>query len=292
MTFSRVKALGWAMFEVLTSAQMNALDIDHANAVDGAAGGSYAPGAQIVVGGAGLRVTGTFEAHGSSIVLGDSGLDGLLINAEADFQNGFQVGGAGNATFNRDVICNENVTLGLTAADFVTVKGIGVFQQDCDFAGNTTFNTASFSGGVTLGNAAGDNIVVSGTFTANEGATFTKGARFDDPVTFQGNGRIRYRTQVFTLDQNETITPETADVFYIGDGIHTAPRSWTVDDTNCANGDWFIAINRGLTHALTVRDPAANPISGGLKLAAGSSLSQMFMRIGGAWTGLIVGNVL
>jgi hypothetical protein len=42
MTFTRVKALGWALYEELTSAQMNALDIDHANAVDGAAGGSYA----------------------------------------------------------------------------------------------------------------------------------------------------------------------------------------------------------------------------------------------------------
>lgn len=47
MSFSRANPLGWALYEVLTSAQMNALDIDHANAIDGAAGGTYAPTSKI-----------------------------------------------------------------------------------------------------------------------------------------------------------------------------------------------------------------------------------------------------
>jgi hypothetical protein len=34
MSFSRVNALGWGLYEELSSAQMNALDIDHANALD------------------------------------------------------------------------------------------------------------------------------------------------------------------------------------------------------------------------------------------------------------------
>lgn len=34
MSFSRVKPAGWAVNEILTSAQMNSLDIDHANALD------------------------------------------------------------------------------------------------------------------------------------------------------------------------------------------------------------------------------------------------------------------
>lgn len=41
MTITRVKPLGWAFGELLTAAQMNQLDIDHANAMDGAAGGTY-----------------------------------------------------------------------------------------------------------------------------------------------------------------------------------------------------------------------------------------------------------
>ncbi len=37
MSFSRVNALGWGLYEELSSGQMNALDIDHANALDTAA---------------------------------------------------------------------------------------------------------------------------------------------------------------------------------------------------------------------------------------------------------------
>ena len=49
MTFTRVNPLGWALFELLTSAQMNQLDIDHAAAIDGAGGGLYQPTAVIAI---------------------------------------------------------------------------------------------------------------------------------------------------------------------------------------------------------------------------------------------------
>lgn len=48
MTFARVNPLGWALYEVLTSAQMNALDINMTRAVDGFAGGTYSPSAPLV----------------------------------------------------------------------------------------------------------------------------------------------------------------------------------------------------------------------------------------------------
>lgn len=41
MAFTRVKPLGWALKEILTSAQANALDTNLANAVDGVGGGAY-----------------------------------------------------------------------------------------------------------------------------------------------------------------------------------------------------------------------------------------------------------
>lgn len=50
MAFSRSNPLGWALYEVLTSDQMNALDIDHANAIDGADGGVYAPSTPVSFG--------------------------------------------------------------------------------------------------------------------------------------------------------------------------------------------------------------------------------------------------
>jgi hypothetical protein len=42
MAFSRIKVANWAFGELLTSAQMNALDTDHSLAIDGTGGGAYA----------------------------------------------------------------------------------------------------------------------------------------------------------------------------------------------------------------------------------------------------------
>src|SRR5690242_15870493 len=56
MSFARVKLAGWAFGEILTSAQMNALDTDHSNAIDGAGGGDSSPTAVIGIKGKGLSV--------------------------------------------------------------------------------------------------------------------------------------------------------------------------------------------------------------------------------------------
>ncbi len=57
MSFSRVNSLGWALNEELTSAQMNALDLDHSRAVDGNAGGVYTPSSAIDFQGSGIKAT-------------------------------------------------------------------------------------------------------------------------------------------------------------------------------------------------------------------------------------------
>lgn len=49
MTFARVNGGGWALFETLTSAQMNALDINMTRALDGFAGGDYSPSSLLKV---------------------------------------------------------------------------------------------------------------------------------------------------------------------------------------------------------------------------------------------------
>lgn len=49
MTFSRVNVGGWALYETLTSAQMNALDLNVSRALDGYAGGDYSPSSDLKV---------------------------------------------------------------------------------------------------------------------------------------------------------------------------------------------------------------------------------------------------
>lgn len=67
MTFARVNTLGWALFEELTSAQMNALDIDHSNAVDGLNGGTYGLLSQLVFTGSKFSIVSAFQAPGSGM---------------------------------------------------------------------------------------------------------------------------------------------------------------------------------------------------------------------------------
>lgn len=43
MTFARVNTLGWALYEPLTSSQMNALDLDHVDAIDKVGGDEVHP---------------------------------------------------------------------------------------------------------------------------------------------------------------------------------------------------------------------------------------------------------
>ena len=57
MTLQRAKPAGWAPNERLTSAQLNALDVNQSQAIDGSAGGTYSPTAPIVIGGAGINPT-------------------------------------------------------------------------------------------------------------------------------------------------------------------------------------------------------------------------------------------
>lgn len=47
MSFTRANPVGWAINEVLTSAQMNQVDLNQSRALDGNAGGSYSPSADL-----------------------------------------------------------------------------------------------------------------------------------------------------------------------------------------------------------------------------------------------------
>lgn len=59
MSFSRAKSAGWAFGELLTSTQMNTIDLNQSRALDGNAGGTYTPSAAVDIGNAGLKLTGT-----------------------------------------------------------------------------------------------------------------------------------------------------------------------------------------------------------------------------------------
>jgi len=80
MVFSRVKPPGWALNELLTSAQANALDINMTRALDGLDGGNYTLSTILRLAGAGLGISGVFDSEGFGPVFG-------LQNWEGSFDN-------------------------------------------------------------------------------------------------------------------------------------------------------------------------------------------------------------
>ena len=98
MTFSRANPLGWALYEVLTSAQMNALDINASRAIDGFAGGSYSPSdkltwnEQLVVDAAGSALTD------ADCIAGTGKGTGTGVKGTGGADNGVGVTGQGTGT--------------------------------------------------------------------------------------------------------------------------------------------------------------------------------------------------
>jgi hypothetical protein len=164
MSFSRVKPTGWALYEVLTSPQMNQLDIDHARAIDGYAGGSYTPSTPILINGE-VDINGKMEINAS----GDYGLevhgDGttVAVFAEAEGgQNATAIQGIGKGTGSGVHGTNESVNGfgvkgAVSAAGAIGVHGISTSEIGVKGEGDTvgvlgTGNAIGVEGIGTAGN--------------------------------------------------------------------------------------------------------------------------------------------
>src|SRR5690349_2130103 len=107
MAFSKVKISGWAFGEILTSAQMNTLDTDHANAVDGAAGGSYVLSAPLAI--EGDTVTFDDLVLNNQLTAVQAVVEALQVNALATIGTNLTVG---NDLTTEDCTVTDDLTVG------------------------------------------------------------------------------------------------------------------------------------------------------------------------------------
>lgn len=192
MAFSRVNPLGWALFEELTSAQMNLLDTYVSRAIDGTFGGTYNPSNPI-------NINGTINVTNINVgsLTGDAVFTSLVVNGTSDFN--------GPSTFDSTATFNGLVTITydtymsggsflFTSTEFFVISGTGAtFRIDATASGlvygNFTFsgNDTTFSGCdviVTGGNWDFNMtpdfnfgfVVTSGMATFNGGLTVNSGA--------------------------------------------------------------------------------------------------------------------
>lgn len=241
MTFSKIQPTGWAENQKLLSSEMNDLDTDHANAIDGAGGGAY-------------TLTGPLSIDGDDIALGagtdvieigDTSAVTLAIEATTSFGTGVTIA-SGGATIAGNSTISGNLTLNGTGALSVT-------------------------GNATIGNASGDAHSITGTTTVN------------GPVVYSGTGRPQYKTATLT-DSNANITPVTANIYYMPNGVMSAGRTVTIDDTDCANGDWlWVTSAETGASGLTVNGPGGSPTYHTLSSGTGDQMALFLVRIAGTW---------
>lgn len=153
MSFSRVNVLGWAFGETLTSAQMNAIDINTSRAVDGFAGGTYNPSAGLVWN-ENLQVDTT--------VAGGPAIQGTAVGGN-DAVSGTTTGGTGDAVF--------GVALSGRGVYGLTTSGIGVEGKSSEGYGVQAEGDAT-----PVGNKASFRIVPQGSHpgSLDEGAVWIR----------------------------------------------------------------------------------------------------------------------
>lgn len=237
MSFTRVKVAGWAFGERLTSAQMNALDIDHADAVDGVDGGNYTLSAP-------LAFTGTVSCT--------------------------------NMTVTADLAVTDDVSVGgdLTVVTAATVQGPAALDDDVSVGGTLSCGVvlagATTCTGLTVSTDAsiGDDLTVTGDINVGAVSTFQGAAQFDDDVTIGGalscdevdgryfNGQALRRVLVGT-DANTSVGATTYNFVYLAPVTLTATRTYTISDSGAADGMVIEFVNHSASFSLTVNGPGA-----------------------------------
>lgn len=179
MTFSRANPLGWALFEELTSAQMNIIDLNQSRAIDGVDGGVYNLGGP-------LTINGTVNISNlvATVTTGDDlVLDNLTVNVNADIED---LNVFGSALFDS----SSDLSVDSVATNFTGVSVLFTGGQ-VSFASGTLVNVQTniqFLSGADIDFLNGSATVVSSaaTWTFQNVPTFTSGFTNLGTSTFIG----------------------------------------------------------------------------------------------------------
>jgi hypothetical protein len=206
MTLSRIKPSGWAFAELLTSADITALDASHANALDAVGGGTYTLVSPVTLNGAAWTFNGTTTFGGSvafngNVTLGNSGADTVTVNATVTF--------AQSITFNDPVVLNDDVTIGNNSGDPLTVNSTAQFV-----------GPASFDDDLTIGVTSSQALTVNSTTGFTSPVTFSTTALFDQQATFSSGVQLG-EVAAHAIVVGGTMTVE-ADVELIVEGTFRA----------------------------------------------------------------------
>jgi hypothetical protein len=206
MTFARVKPDGWAVNEELSSAQMNALDIDHANAVDKT--GDTITGNVHVGAGAFFTV----DANGK-IVVADDGIVEFRDGSLANFLTGASAVWGANSFLTVQAGGIATITNSALAISGTSVFVVGG-TVDTDFNGSIDFNGTGSLGSSLLNLKSGADMRVK----TGSRVYFENGAS----AMFDTSAGVDMLADIAFGTAHTSSYPDGSQIFHQGETSHTA----------------------------------------------------------------------
>lgn len=224
----------WATGTAITQAEFWQMDQNMYRAVNGDAGGTWAPSSVITIGGSGLTVSGAFTTSGNTTI-GDNPADNLTINAATIFPNTDVVfSGTGTIQCSYSATFSDNVVIGSDAADACTVNA-----------------TLAVNNNATLGTSSADALEVNSTSTFNSEVTFTGVASFTPTVSSFNSALVAQNDSTIGSSLSDTCTIKAALSVENGATIGTDSGDvLTVNSTTTFNNG--VTIGSTYADALTV----------------------------------------
>lgn len=211
MTIAPVKPGGWALEERLTSAQMNALQAQMVNAIDGVNGGSYAPAGDIVLDGPGkLQIDGTLEvASGGELVVAAGGVltvqaAGVIVvanNADINVQDGGDL----NLLSGADLNVSGGAEIALASGGQINVANGG----EVNLASGAEINVAN-GGKVNVIQGAGISVKSTGRLELLDGAALDLYA--GSATSLEGGANINVSGEINILTGGQIDVEDGGDI--------------------------------------------------------------------------------
>jgi hypothetical protein len=286
----RASLAAWTVGSGVTDVEWDKFDQRQFESVNGDLGGVWEPADEIILGGAGLRVTGLFGAEGFATFY-----DGVGFNDDVDFNVGSMV------EFHDDVEIGDNSSDALLVQAFATFDSFANFNGFVTFFGDAGFNeavdfnlgsVATFHDTVQIGDNDSDDLTVNSTANFDGPVDFDDTVSFDttvafggpvthsDPIILVGDARIRERTTI-GANADTTYSVEDFDVIYVPDGTLSAARVYDIATAGAVAGDKIRVVNRDDGFDINVWS-GGSPIAA-VGCSSGGAGTLDLQHISGAW---------
>lgn len=182
MTLVRAKPSGWALFELLTSTQMNQIDSQLPDALDGAGGGVYNPTDTLELDGSAITGTSTLKltspAAGSGLANLELTVDQSGILAGCFFDMGENVNALSITYFSSSIAANVTTAVTVFAGNSTNGNGGRAMSVDGGNGGTTGAGGDGLDaeGGNAAGSADGGTGVIGAGGTEGQGTNVNTGA--------------------------------------------------------------------------------------------------------------------